>query len=186
MQELHSTQMEMARTVWRVCAILALLALIVPIMGTMDSLRFDLEFDKTVLDVIESSAGALIGLLFFGALDFVIAGFLWGKGRNFLRLVDGGLEEHYFFWWKEFFNRVDLRTVTNPRRGVHVTYGKGVKVLPAFLFTEKGKAEPLDKETDEMEVIPFILIPRGVPEADIDRFFDGVKQEMKRLNGGRL
>lgn len=184
MQELHATQMEAARVVWRICSIVALLVFLIPLVGTIDDLRFELEFAKTALDVIESSAGALMGLLFFGVLDFVIAGFLWGKGRNFLRLVDGGVEEHYFFWHKEFFNRVDLRTVTSVRRGMHVKHAKGVQLLPAFLFTEKGKVEPVNKETDEAEVIPYILIPRGVPDAEIDRFFDQVAQEIKRVNGG--
>lgn len=187
MQELHSTQMEMARAVWRVCAVIVLCAFLIPLVGTVDGFRRELEFTKTGLDVVESSIFPLIKLVFYGAFAGIIAGFIWGKGRSFLRLSEGLLEEHYFFWEKEFFNRVDLRTVTNARKGVHLKYVSkgGVLRLPAFLFTRKGEKEPLDQETDEPETVPHILIPRGVPEAEIDRFFDQVTQEIKRLSTGR-
>lgn len=183
MEELHSVDLQTARVVWRVLAVVILLGLGMTLYIAVQDLRFNLAFSRDHVRALEEYVGAAVRFVFFGALGIVGAGMLWGKDRTFLRLSNGTLEEHWFFWEKECVNVVDLRTVTEVTYGDHTIYGyRGAQVRSAFLFTDPQVSSLAHTDREKMENQPYILTPNGVPEANIKLFLEKIREEIKQVH----
>lgn len=180
MQELHSGTQETTRWLWRALTGFMVIVVFSSIYEMSEELIQAARLAPTVMDMVSAFGGAFIQLGFFVAIGGVAAGFMWGAGRSYVRLLNGYLEYHWFFWEWDCLRKADLRQFTEARIGMHTIRRRGRSYsTPSILFTRRDDAKG-NGEGEE-----YIPLPKGVPEESQQLFLQSVNREIKQIRGGR-